>query len=512
MLPSATQKRTMTEHSAGNTHQRYGVFVLGRGCVALPIEWIREVVALPHDLTPAPRSPAFSLGSFQLRDHALPVVDLTRLLRLDDSSGTRPAGDPVAVIAHPHGRFGLRIDSVLGIARPDRLSPMTDSGDPPLVTATLTAFEKTAHVLDIEALFALEGMLRALPALAPASAERPVTEAPASREKVLVVECAGIRLALPTACIRETQPLGPLEAPVVNIEGFMGAARLRKARIAVFNPLRLAWLEPACAPTHQLMLVLVLQQHPVALAIDRVILMIEYDPASLVDPAYSQLEEGIAIAGTIHHDHLGDILLINHRHMAQDPDLVAIAAMYSARELQNERQGGDTWKRFAFIDFDASGSFLTPLEQIDEVLDMPADYTPNQQIDGFWTGSMRLREHAVSLVDLRQLLKPEAATVKPASHVLVATHGSSRVGFMVDNAHRIRYIDAPADSLRVRWWGDQESDAALIERCKRLAVLGLGKQQQVLSILCLESLAALLLGGDIKDRCLNIPESPVLPR
>lgn len=502
----------MTERTAETAPQRYGIFMLSQGCVAVPVEWINEVVALPHDLTPAPLAPDFSLGSFQLREHTLPVVDLTRLLRLDDSSGTRPAGDPVAVIEHPQGRFGLRVDSVLGIVQPHRLNPMTDGSDPPLVKATLTAFEKTAHVLDIEALFALEGMLRALPKLAPASAGRPEGRASGGREKALVVECAGIQLALPTACVRETQPLGTLEAPVVDIEGFMGATRLREGRIAVFNPLRLAWLDPARAPTHQLMVVLILHQQPVALAIDRVLLMIDYDPALLVDPAYSQLEEGIAIAGTIHHDRLGDILLINHRHLTQDPDLVTLSAMYSARELQDERHGGDNWKRFVFIDFDASGSFLTPLEQVDEVIDMPTDYTPNQQIEGIWTGSTRLREHAVSLVDLRRLLKPEEVSVRPASHVLVATHGSSRVGFMVDSAHRIRYIDAPADSLKVRWQGSQESDTALIERCKRLAVLGVGKHQQVLSILCLESLAALLLDGDIKDRCLNITESAVLPR
>ncbi len=489
---------------------------IGQSNVALSTDAMREVVALPHALTPAPMAPAFALGAFRLRDELIPVIDLGRLLQLDDSQGTRECADQIAIVRWQEGHFGLRVDAIHGIAHvsPEHLQPLDSatSQAPLLTPAAFTDGDRLVYVLDIDALFALPGMILARAshhdtADTPLSRQRAAQKV--STERALLIDCGGIRLSLPAAMVREIQPLDTLAAPVMDVPGFMGTATLRRQTLAVFDPRILAGLEDQPRPEGRLMVVVAVREQPLALCVDQVIRMMAYNPDNVMALAEAHEHPDATISGMINHPQLGESLLVDAARFARDTDVLTLAAMYMTREGQDTR-GQVPYRRFAFVHFDAFGQFVTPLEQLSEVIAMPEDFTPSPHADEGWTGTLAHRGQAVSLIDLRELLKTPHDT--PATDVLIVTRGEYRVGFMIDNARHIEYLDAPADSLIIRWRGEQEIGTPPIEQCKRLVVVGAGANKKVLSVLCLETLAALLVDASARHHCSMIDSaSSVLP-
>lgn len=487
----------------------YGVLGIGGSNVALPISTLREVADLPEALTPAPLAPVWSLGAFMLRDEMIPVIDLARLLQLDDGTGTRNAGDRVAIVHWQSGVVGLRVDAIHGIMPVARERLQTLEHHDARTTALIPAAfnfshdgeDRLVYVLELEALFALDGVMRSLSAgtvndIGMSDLEH--SSAPRQRHRALVIECLGVHLSLPAAMVREIQPLEKLAPPVIEVDGFMGTAPLRKSHMAVFCPLTLSRLEKRCKASAGLMVVVTVRGQLMGLAATRVLRMIDYDPAGVMPLADNHDNANATVAGIMTHSELGNSLLLDESRFATDQDFLTIAAMYAGQHEKGSTQG-EVYRRFAFVHYDAFGQYVTPLEQLDEVIAMPEDFTPSTNPREGWEGTLFHRDYAVSLIDLRRLLKTPHDT--PATDILIVAHGDYRVGFMIDNARHIEYLDAPANSLIIRWHGEQEIGTPPIEQCKRLIVIGTGASKKVLSVLCLETLAALLIDAHAHYHC-----------
>lgn len=197
----------------------YGVLGIGQSNVALPVGALREVADLPHQLTPAPMAPAWALGAFMLREEMIPVIDLSRLLQLDDSTGSRHEGDRVAVVQWHSGIFGLRVDAIHAITSvaSEDLQSLEDNqaGHDTLIPAAFNLRQADQHrlvyVLDLEALCSLEGVTRSVSST---GKNDPDIVAKASscnqrheRQRALMIECLGVTLSLPSTMVREIQPL-----------------------------------------------------------------------------------------------------------------------------------------------------------------------------------------------------------------------------------------------------------------------------------------------------------------
>ncbi|MFC0337080.1 Chemotaxis signal transduction protein [Kushneria avicenniae] len=494
--------------SPTSSSDAYGVFGIGQSNVALSTTVIREVVSLPHALTPAPMAPAYALGAFRLRDELIPVIDLARLLQLDDSQGTREREDQVAIVRWHNGHFGLRVDTIHSIAHVsnDQLQPLDSATPehPPLTPAAFTDGDRLVYVLDINALFELPGMMLARQTHhdeADGTDSREKSTRKSSAERALLIGCGDTQLSLPADMVREIQTMGTLAEPVMDVSGFMGTTMLRRQTLAVFDPLALAGLADQGQPQGQLMVVVTVREQPLALCVDQVIRMMTYHREDVMTLANTHDHHGAALSGMIHHPELGESLLVDAARFAGNTDVLTLAAMYASREGQ-KTTGEVPYHRFAYVHFDAAGQFVTPLEQISEVIAMPGKFTTSSHADEGWTGTIAHRGRSVSLVDLRALLG--APHNIPATDVLLVASGDYLVGFMIDNARHIEYIDAPADSLMVRWRGEQERETPPIEQCKRLIVIGTGAQKRIMSVLCLETLAALLIDRDAECHCSGI--------
>jgi len=123
---------------------------------ALPLDRVREIIALPDHIAELPRPEAAVLGVVTLRERLLPLVSLRALLGLpaDDLHGQR---GKVVVMSVGHGAIGLLVDATREILRLD-----PDCVDP--APALLTRGEGDAEIV---AICRLDGGRRLVALLSP---------------------------------------------------------------------------------------------------------------------------------------------------------------------------------------------------------------------------------------------------------------------------------------------------------------------------------------------------------
>lgn len=96
--------------------------------------------------------------------------------------------------------------------------------------------------------------------------------------------------------------------------------------------------------------------------------------------------------------------------------------------------------------FDLAGqAYALPLEQVSEVLPLPADVAALPRTDAAMLGVMRLRGEILPLASLRVLLGLPAAAPQASDRVVVASLGDARVGLAVDRLRAI--VRAPESAI-----------------------------------------------------------------
>jgi purine-binding chemotaxis protein CheW len=93
-------------------------FRLGEQEYALPLDRVREIVALPEHIPALPRPETAVLGVITLRDRLLPLVSLRALLGMAENGGRGPHGK-VVVVSLGDGAVGVVVDATREILRVD---------------------------------------------------------------------------------------------------------------------------------------------------------------------------------------------------------------------------------------------------------------------------------------------------------------------------------------------------------------------------------------------------------
>lgn len=89
-------------------------FVVGGETYGFAIEHVREIIKM-REITEVPRMPPFVLGVISVRGVVIPVLDLRKRMRLDDTPLTRAAR--ILVVDRNGGVYGLLVDAVTGVIR-----------------------------------------------------------------------------------------------------------------------------------------------------------------------------------------------------------------------------------------------------------------------------------------------------------------------------------------------------------------------------------------------------------
>jgi len=108
----------MTDHASQNLKE-YVTVMIGGQLFGLPILRVQDVFA-PERLTRVPLAPPEVAGVLNLRGRIVTLIELRRLLGLDDR---KDEGEPMAVgVEHAGESYGLLIDSVGEVLKLDDAS------------------------------------------------------------------------------------------------------------------------------------------------------------------------------------------------------------------------------------------------------------------------------------------------------------------------------------------------------------------------------------------------------
>lgn len=470
-----------------------GVVRIGELEVALSAQALERVVPWPERLAPHPSPVPWLLGLFELGGQPLPLVDGHRLLGLPAGEGERR----IAVIRQGGGRFGLAIDGVvdlLGLAddvivrlqgAPGRLLGRVylrpDSG-------------RLVHLLDLDALAALPGF--------EVSADVPSTRQQVARGKegerlYLLFECDGRRLCLDAAVVQELVDRPQLTPSEFASDSCRYQVQLRGQALPVLELSELLGLATPANGHHEQLLVLAAGdqgQYRVAFGFQRLLGMWRRDPAQCAPLLGFGLEQPALLRGVFSAADGEAAIVIDHLALGCQEAAVAYARIYRTdRDLLREERR--QVRRQPCLTFLAELLFAVPLEQVAEVLPLPAHFLRLGQRDPRLLGVMEVRGQQITLVCLRTLAGAVAVAPGPGDQVIVVEGQHQRLGFVVQRVEAIEaFTELRADALTRSWQLPGEGGAVPAQRAQSWVGVGAPGNSRQATLIDLGALARRLEG------------------
>lgn len=354
--------------ASAQRHLDLGLLRLSGVDLAVPVDWVREVVPCPLELGPCFGNHPALIGSIGVRGDVIPVVDIAAMLGFGDRPG---AGGTVVVLRHQGALLGLRVDSVLGLQRVacSAVRELFDSGGATrLIDRAFVREQQLVGILDPGALFGMPGL--------PLVRSAATAEDPAALGRVrafVLVTVAGVQIAIDSQFVESTAPTSSLRRCSVPAPGWARSVGYLGRDVRVFNNLATLGLD-GVTPEHSQGPVVLLRIAPnqfigwhvesvrsvARIAIDR----LGPIPAALADRA--RLFSGIVTDAD-----KGQNLVLDSDAVRADAAIVAMAALCrppaeatGTGSLVREGRSGH-----AFLVFDTGMRLLAaPLDGIREVV------------------------------------------------------------------------------------------------------------------------------------------------
>ncbi|MDR6232471.1 chemotaxis protein CheW [Pseudomonas oryzihabitans] len=428
-----------------------GVVRIGTLEVAIPAQALERVVSWPERLAPHPSAAPWLLGLFELSGRPLPLVDGHALLGLPVPDTPRS----VAVIHHGGGRFGLGIDGVVDILTLadeviDRLQGTADRLLGRIHLEPRTG--RLVHLLDLELLVTQPGF--ELSADSPRD-RRELAGAGNGQERLyLLFECDGRRLCLDAAVVQELVDRPQLTASEFASDACRHEVQLRGQTLPVLELSGLLGLASPVSGGRQHLLVLAAGaqgEYRVAFGFERLLGMWRRDPAHCTPLLGFGLAQPELLRGVFADPEGESAVVIDHRALGCLEVTVAYARIYRTDRnllVEQHRQG----QRQPCLAFLAGLLFAVPLEQVAEVLPLPARYLRLGQADSRLLGLMEVRGQQITLICLRTLAGEQGVESAASDQVIVVQGQQRRLGFVVQQVDAIdTFTGLREDALERSW-------------------------------------------------------------
>jgi len=355
---------------AGRRHIDVGLLRLCGVELAVPVDWVREVVPCPDELGPCFGSHPALIGSIGVRGDVIPVVDVSVLLGFAETTG---AGGTVVVLRKEDVLLGLRIDTVSGLYRipVSAVRELVDSGGAARLVDR--AFTREAHIvgiLDPDTLFAMPGL-----PLVRSHAREADNAALARARPFVLVTVAGVDIAIDSHLVESTAPAISLRRCAVPAPGWARSVNYLGRDVRVFDQLATLGLDGA-TPEESSGPVILLRIAPGKLVgwhVESVRSVARISDEKF-GPVPTELTERSSLFAGIATDPAGgQNLVLDSEAVRADPAIKAMAAL--CREPAQATGGAIVGARAgaesndAFLIFDTGARLLaTPLDAIREVV------------------------------------------------------------------------------------------------------------------------------------------------
>lgn len=449
-----------------------GVVWIGTLEVAVPAQALERVVSWPERLAPHPSAAPWLLGLFDLSGRPLPLVDGHVLFGLPVPDTPRS----VAVIRHGGGRFGLSIEGVVDVLTlaEDVIDRLQGAADRLLGRIHLEPRSgRLVHLLDLDLLVALPGF--ELSADSPRD-RREVASAGNGRERLyLLFECDGRRLCLDAAVVQELVDRPQLTTSEFASDACRHEVQLRGQTLPVLELSTLLGLASSVSGGRQHLLVLAAGaqgEYRVAFGFERLLGMWRRDPAQCTPLLGFGLAQPELLHGVFADPAGESAVVIDHRALGGLEATLAYARIYRTDRnllVEQRRQG----QRQPCLTFLAGLLFAVPLEQVAEVLPLPARYLRLGQPDPRLLGLMEVRGQQITLVCLRTLAGERGVQSAASDQVIVVQGQRRRLGFVVQQVEAIETFTGLREDALARSWKPL-LDAGIVPAQRAQSWVGIG--------------------------------------
>ena len=462
-----TSEATVATAPASPAMELFGSFLLGADEFALPASVIREVVNYPDKMTALPLSPAFLEGVFTLRGAVIPVVNLGRVFRPDAPAAER--SHKIAILDVQQVLIGILFHATGEIlrVRPEQRSTLNCSNGAHGViagTILLDGGERLVQVLDPAALARIENVPHVLALKAAGRQQENRHHARSERRQCVSVRIGVSSFAFDMAAIQEIINVPELHSSILNSSLCLGRINFRGSPVAVVDFAALlcadgaprsavAATDPARIPLPgQRIVVARIDDATVGFLVDSVDTIVHFYPDEVMPiPLLSKARAGM-FGGCISRPELGDIIYLDHRGIFSNAEIIDMrnghANLYpdEAKAMEKSRVG-DVRRamRQVYITFALGNTFAVEIKQVREIIDFSSAVTSTPGMPPFMRGMLKLRQHMISVVDLRRLYQMPEIDDMTHSKILIVERGEERYGLLVDAVENIMTI---ADSQR----------------------------------------------------------------
>lgn len=355
---------------AGRRHIDVGLLRLCGIELAVPVDWVREVVPCPAAMGPCFGSHPALIGSIGVRGDVIPVVDITVLLGFAEATG---AGGTIVVLRKDDVLLGLRIDTVSGLYRipVSAVRELVDSGGGArLVDRAFVREEHLVGIVDPDALFAMPGLPLVRCTVLDAD-HAALGRAP----PFVLVTVAGVQIAIDSHLVESTAPATSLRRCAVPAPGWARSVNYLGRDVRVFDQLATLGLDGATPEESQgpVILLRIAPGKLVGWHVESV-----RSVARIASDKLGPLPSGLAgraslFGGTATDPGGGQNLVLDSAAVRADPAIVAMAALCREAPEAGGRSiavaKGKADATSAFLIFDTGERLLaTPLDAIREVV------------------------------------------------------------------------------------------------------------------------------------------------
>jgi purine-binding chemotaxis protein CheW len=417
----------------------FGSFLLGTDEFALPAICIREVVNFPERMTAVPLAPYYLEGMFTLRGSVIPVVNLARLF--DASAAAGDGGHKIAIIEHQDVLVGLLVHAIGDVlrVRPEQRSTLRYADGASGVVAgaiLLDQGRRLIQVLDAERLVRIENVPQVLAMRGPASeARQRQLRAVGERRHAISFRAAGAHFALEMKAIQEIIRVPELQSSVLNSKLCRGRMAFRGSQVAVVDFATLAGGASDGVAAHDAQRVLVARigGATIGFLVDAVESIVHFGSDEVMPiPLLSKARSGM-FAGCVALPGQDDVILLDHEGIFSQAEIGELHQGH--RNLfPDEGNAGAARKsggRRVYLSFRVDELYALELRQVREIIDLTSDITQAPGMPDYVHGILNLRQHLVTLVDLRRLHGMPPAG-EGQSKVLVIERGDERFGLIAD--------------------------------------------------------------------------------
>ncbi len=426
----------------------YGLLTVAGVEVALPLSSLREVVPCPEQLTPLPTRAVGLLGTMEVRELVVPVLDLAPRMGWETVRGR----DHVVVVLSDGVRLlGVLADRLRHVQQvpAGQLLAVHQDGDDVLVTHTFrdTANGGIVSVLDVSAILALPDVPTIdVPATAPAVVAAGTPSATGDvgdgRRGLTLVQCGPYVLAFDVHQVHTTLPACDATPSVLDSALCRGTMAYTDREVAVVDPLVLLGLgrlpQEATGPG----LVLQLGEGYVVLALTELLAIVDVGDRDIMPlPAFTvrrpALFDGIVLTRDL------SSLVLDGQALLADVDLLALAHMNVARpggtavagpsgasdataDARGARGVGEPQLRYS-----VGVDVVTPLQQVAEILPFPQTLTETH-VEPFVLGIISHRGAVVPVLCLRTLLGLPPSDDHEGHCLLLVGVDGQHVAYVVD--------------------------------------------------------------------------------